>query len=159
MAKVEKGWSWNEDQQDTDYEQVGDVEWSHEAYQFDLTRVYRQISTGALFYATDVGCSCPSPFEDTEDHELIPIRRMQDWHDHVAECTVYDDPDDEFQYPYPTPARSIDEAHRLGREINTLLKADKGQGRRWEFKTDSDHDDEIAASIAQHEEDLFRSDW
>ena len=159
MAKVQKSWSWETTETtETDYEEIGEVEWSEESYQFDLTRVYRQISTGALFYATDSGCSCPSPFEDLEDYELTPIRRMQDWHDHVAECTVADDPDDDFQYPRPTPVGAIDGAHRLGREINTLLKADKGQGRRWEF-TDSDRDDEVAARIAQHEEDLFRPDW
>src|SRR5699024_372088 len=64
MAKVQKSWSWETTETtETDYEEIGEVEWSEESYQFDLTRVYRQISTGALFYATDSGCSCPSPFE------------------------------------------------------------------------------------------------
>lgn len=123
MAKVEKHWSWDTESTTVpDYEEIGEVEWSYEAYQFDLTRVYRQISTGDLFYATDSGCSCPSPFEDTEDTDLTPIKRMQDWYDHVSECTVYADPDDEFQYPYPTPARSIDQAHRLGQKVNEILR-------------------------------------
>lgn len=123
MAKVEKHWSWDTESTTVpDYEEIGEVEWSDEAYQFDLTRVYRQISTGDLFYATDSGCSCPSPFEDTEDTDLTPIKRMQDWYDHVTERTVYADPDDEFQYPYPTPARSIDQAHRLGQKVNEILR-------------------------------------
>lgn len=124
MAKVEKRWDWEtEEDTVTDYEEVGEVDWDDEPYSFDLTRVYKQISTGALFYAEDSGCSCPAPFEDTEDTDLIPITRMQDWYDHVSARTVLDDPEDDLQYPYPTPARSIDGAHRLGQKINALLRA------------------------------------
>ena len=120
MAKVQKSWSW--ETTETDYEEIGEVEWREESYQFDLTRVYRQISTGALFYATDMGCSCPYPFEDTEESDLTPIRRMQDWYDHVAESTVVEDPDDDYQFPRPTPVGAIDGAHRLGRTINDILR-------------------------------------
>lgn len=130
MAKVEKQWSWNEDQPDTDYREVDSVDWEEEPYEFNMTRVYQQISTGDLFYATDMGCSCPSPFEDTEESDLTPIKRMQDWYDHVNESVVEVDPEEGYQFPRPTPTSAIDGAHRLGREINTLLKANKGQGRR-----------------------------
>ena len=33
-------------------------------YDFDMTIVWKRISDGALFWASDSGCSCPSPFED-----------------------------------------------------------------------------------------------
>ena len=123
MAKVESRWDWRTDQQiETDYREVGEVDWEEEPYEFNLTRVYQQISTGALFYATDMGCSCPSPFEDTEESDLTPIKRMQDWYDHVKESIVEENPEEEYQYPLPTPTSAIDGAHRLGRQINGILR-------------------------------------
>lgn len=122
MAKVEKQWSWNEDQPETDYREIDSVDWEEEAYMFNMTRVYQQISTGDLFYATDSGCSCPSPFENTEESDLTPIKRMQDWYDHVKDCTVEENPEEEYQYPLPTPPSAIDGAHRLGRQINDILR-------------------------------------
>lgn len=47
-----------------DLEMVGDIEWTDEAYQFDITAVWRHRTTGLLYMADDSGCSCPSPFED-----------------------------------------------------------------------------------------------
>lgn len=142
MAKVENNrWDWNEDGTlsgtgTTDYVAVDEVEWTGESYEFDLTRVYKQISTGALFYATDTGCSCPIPFESTEDTDLTPIRRMQDWYDHVTDRTVQDAPDEDgYQYPRPTPASSIDKAHRVTQQVMGLLKNDSGTGRVWEYKS------------------------
>lgn len=42
---------------------IGEVNWDDESYRFDLTAVWRDAS-GALYWASDSGCSCPSPFED-----------------------------------------------------------------------------------------------
>lgn len=42
---------------------VGQVSWSEEAYQFDLTAVWRD-AEGKLYWGDDSGCSCPSPFEE-----------------------------------------------------------------------------------------------
>ena len=122
MAKVEKQWSWNEDQPDTDYREIDSIDWEEEPYQFNMTRVYQQVSTGDLFYATDMGCSCPSPFEDTEESDLTPIKRMQDWYDHVKDSTVEDDPEEDYQYPKPTPPTAIEGAYRLGRQIQDILR-------------------------------------
>lgn len=123
MAKVESRWDWRTEQDTvTDYREVGEVDWEEEPYEFELTRVYQQISTGALFYATDSGCSCPIPFEDTEETDLTPITRMQDWYDHVTERIVEADPEEDYQYPRPTPTSAIDGAHRLGRQINDILR-------------------------------------
>lgn len=44
-------------------ETVGTVSWDDEPYQFDLTIVLRD-RDGRLYWASDSGCSCPSPFED-----------------------------------------------------------------------------------------------
>jgi hypothetical protein len=46
-----------------DLKTVGEIEWSNEAYQFDLTVVWLHLPTGRYLVASDAGCSCPSPFE------------------------------------------------------------------------------------------------
>lgn len=34
------------------------------SYEFDMFVVWKSIDGDALYYASDSGCSCPSPFED-----------------------------------------------------------------------------------------------
>ncbi len=34
------------------------------SYSFNMFVVWRKLDDGRLFYASDSGCSCPSPFED-----------------------------------------------------------------------------------------------
>ena len=43
---------------------IGDVEWSDEPYEFDMTAVWQDPTTRGIYYADDSGCSCPSPFEN-----------------------------------------------------------------------------------------------
>jgi hypothetical protein len=43
---------------------IGEVDYSSGAYEFDLTVVWREMTSGRLVYADDSGCSCPSPFSD-----------------------------------------------------------------------------------------------
>lgn len=43
---------------------VGEVEWDGESYNFNITAVWQSKADSKLFYwASDSGCSCPSPFE------------------------------------------------------------------------------------------------
>lgn len=42
---------------------IGSIEWYEAAWEFDLTIVLIDES-GQLYYASDSGCSCPSPFEN-----------------------------------------------------------------------------------------------
>jgi hypothetical protein len=43
-----------------------------ESYEFDIFAVWRD-ANGDLYYATDAGCSCPSPFENyTSLADLTP---------------------------------------------------------------------------------------
>ena len=44
---------------------VGEVEWSVPCYSFDFTLVLED-GDGNLWWGSDSGCSCPSPFEDHE---------------------------------------------------------------------------------------------
>jgi hypothetical protein len=48
----------------------GQVDLSEPCYSFDLVAVWRD-AAGAWFYATDAGCSCPSPFEDYRSVESL----------------------------------------------------------------------------------------
>lgn len=38
------------------------------SYEFDILLVVKDKESGKLFYATDSGCSCPTPFEDFYYH-------------------------------------------------------------------------------------------
>lgn len=42
---------------------VGEIEWTDEEYQFDMTAAWVDAS-GRYFWADDSGCSCPAPFEN-----------------------------------------------------------------------------------------------
>lgn len=43
---------------------IGEVEWDDESYSFNITAVWQSEEDPKLFYwASDSGCSCPSPFE------------------------------------------------------------------------------------------------
>ncbi|WP_193104659.1 hypothetical protein [Brachybacterium sp. FME24] len=61
-----------------DYETIASVEWRYESWEYDQTEVYRR-KDGALFRASDSGCSCPIPFEDTTEADLTPIRSLAEW--------------------------------------------------------------------------------
>ncbi|MEO3974389.1 hypothetical protein [Streptomyces sp. CAU 1734] len=54
---------------------VGDVE-AAGGYEFDMLAVWRRDEDGALFWSTDSGCSCFSPFDGMEspDEHLERIR-------------------------------------------------------------------------------------
>lgn len=67
---------WNDDDIYNDPEKfgletVGSIDWSSDSYEFDITVVLRDPSTGQIFYAEDSGCSCPSPFEDYTSRESL----------------------------------------------------------------------------------------
>lgn len=52
---------------------IGEIDDPDACYSFDYLVVW-QHEDGRLFYGTDSGCSCPSPFEDvTSIDELTPI--------------------------------------------------------------------------------------
>lgn len=43
------------------------------SWEFDMIAVWRRKADGALFYAFDSGCSCPSPFESDNAETLTPL--------------------------------------------------------------------------------------
>lgn len=42
---------------------IGTMEWHLASYEYDMTVVW-QDAEGKLYWASDSGCSCPSPFEE-----------------------------------------------------------------------------------------------
>lgn len=44
-------------------------------YDFDKFVMWRSVADGALLYATDSGCSCPSPFESFSELDLTLVNR------------------------------------------------------------------------------------
>lgn len=64
------GWGSSESQIAEHLEFIEDVELSEPDYSFHELRIYVRRSDGAILWATDSGCSCPSPFEDTSVADL-----------------------------------------------------------------------------------------
>lgn len=48
-------------------EQVASIDYSDGNYCFDYRVIWRHKETGKLYTARDLGCSCPSPFENYEN--------------------------------------------------------------------------------------------
>ena len=73
---------------------IGEAEFSSGGYEFDTTVVWQDVETGALYYASDSGCSCPCPFDSESRATITRIDRMQDLIDHLEErkeeCYRYD---------------------------------------------------------------------
>lgn len=48
------------------------------SYEFDLFVIWKKLDDNTLWYDSDSGCSCPSPFDD-HGHDLKPIT-IEDFH-------------------------------------------------------------------------------
>jgi hypothetical protein len=57
---------------------VGEVEWTAPCYDFDLTVVWED-NHGNLYWGSDAGCSCPSPFEDFTSLDNDRLERGTKW--------------------------------------------------------------------------------
>lgn len=55
---------------------VGVVEWREPNYDFDMTVVW-QDEQGLFLMDSDTGCSCPSPFEDTDPATLTRMSKFE----------------------------------------------------------------------------------
>lgn len=51
---------------------IGDVD-TIGGYEFNTLAVFQRIADGALFYDTDSGCSCPTPFDMATWENMTPI--------------------------------------------------------------------------------------
>ena len=59
---------------------IEDIDLDEEAYSYDILRLFVRKGDGVVLYATDSGCSCPSPFEDTPVSDLkeTTLARVED---------------------------------------------------------------------------------
>lgn len=65
-----RGWDGAEEMIGEHLDWLGDIDLAEPNWTFDLLRIYRRKSDGVYLWATDSGCSCPSPFEDTPIKEF-----------------------------------------------------------------------------------------
>lgn len=66
-------------------ELVAELDRDDLSYEYDTTIMLRRVSDGAIFLASDSGCSCPTPFEDyvglesmERAHTLEQVQRFAD---------------------------------------------------------------------------------
>lgn len=57
-------------------ETIGEIDFSDGHYQFNLIVVWRHLATGVFYYASDYGCSCPSPFENHDAEDLSDLQSL-----------------------------------------------------------------------------------
>lgn len=53
------------------FTKLDEIEWNNESYAFNITGVWRRDSDGTLWTADDHGCSCPTPWDGTDDLERL----------------------------------------------------------------------------------------
>lgn len=63
-----------------------------EAYQFAIVAVWRDLATNKFYYASDSGCSCPTPFESYNELGSLNPLNEQTWDEfrsHVRDFCSY----------------------------------------------------------------------
>lgn len=94
---------------------IGEVDWSHGGYEFDLTVVWRRLD-GVFVYADDSGCSCPSPFDDYGVDTLEPFESLNAFQRHLEtkQADHTDDYGNESGYRAPQIAELLERLHKAG---------------------------------------------
>ena len=60
-----------------------------EAYQFDMIVVWKDTETGKLYMAQDSGCSCPTPFEETNSlSDLTELESVEQFRSYVKKVDL-----------------------------------------------------------------------
>lgn len=57
---------------------IGDVSWTDEPYEYDVTILFADTRTGELLFGSDAGCSCPHPFESMTRADLDPVENTNE---------------------------------------------------------------------------------
>lgn len=92
---------------------VGDLD-TGGGYEFDMLVVWQRIEDGALFWGTDSGCSCPSPFEDVDS--VDDLTAITDPREFSREARAW------LREQYSTTADDRDALERLIRKVQRLAK-------------------------------------
>lgn len=81
------------------------------SYSFDMFGIWRHKDTGAVYYGSDSGCSCPSPWESfTSLDDLTEARTAAELHKALNEWAG-------FYLSSPSPAAYVIEAHATIAEL------------------------------------------
>lgn len=64
---------------------LSEIQWSPTDYEYDVTAVWRDVTTGELFWADDGGCSCTSPFEKYRDRVSLQAGTAEMLQAHLEE--------------------------------------------------------------------------
>ena len=105
-------WSWDEPnvvEEFLDY--AGSVDLSVPDYAFDIMGFWVRKSDGQVLYATDSGCSCPSPWEDTLVSDLRETTA-----DRVVDLAAESHRDDGYD------ATPIADLRRQAREVQDRIR-------------------------------------
>ncbi|MFF3312482.1 hypothetical protein [Streptomyces sp. NPDC002952] len=62
---------------------LGEID-TADSYEFCMLVVWERVEDGALFWDTDSGCSCPSPFEDADS--VAQLTRIDDASEFASEA-------------------------------------------------------------------------
>lgn len=78
---------------------IGEIEWDEESFQFNLTAVWRDAeNSNVLFWASDAGCSCPSPFEDLKGRDDLYTGTRMELQEYLEARVAEKDPEEEREY-------------------------------------------------------------
>lgn len=79
------------------------------SYEFDLFVIWKQLETGNLYWDTDSGCSCPSPFDNRDNGHDLKL---------ITEDTFYN-----FDQALKNHYRiSIDDYLKISKEVKDYLQ-------------------------------------
>lgn len=93
------------------------------SYEFNMFVVWKRLSDGALFYASDSGCSCPSPFEDESAETLTPITAGDSYRSFTDEFNAWRKPSWRDSEPFVSNA----ETQELFDKVTQALKETAAQ--------------------------------
>lgn len=75
-----------------DLVKIAEAEWPNLSYEFDIFAVWKH-KDGRLFYGSDSGCSCPSPFENFTS--LDTLTELKDFNAFSAAIDEWGSDDDD----------------------------------------------------------------
>ena len=87
-----------------EWEQIASLDLDEPDYSFDLLTVWKNKKTGKFVYATDSGCSCPTPFEDHTADDF------KDFSWSAVESTIAEEGKGTGGYPKPTDVAAFKDA-------------------------------------------------
>lgn len=122
---------------------VGEIEWGPGGYSFDLTVVWQDAETGALYFGDDSDCSCPKKFGEIGRHKITLVDRPQTLIDHLNKRQTAKDFDPEWD---------TDEINRTTGAIGALVqKAREARATDWLFEPEPPSElDVLRRVVARH---------